>query len=547
MNDNFLKVSGLILIILINIQNVVSQCYFPDYSFGKKSLKAEVINQPYNLGDGYLFHDDQEQYLIEVGEMRSTDLTENYKCFVRKFNYSGDLDMKFGTNGIFIFDPPGFNSVNRIRKVLYLNHAIYCMGNDNGPGKGKIYIQKITAKGSFDSSFGTNGQLSIDLKSHSIPSGQIVCMNSFDTNFIVVAANLNGGFNDSMIVFKINLDGKYDPNFGENGYKFYSRPYTQDYQDRMTSLFAVAPDEKGITLFDLPYLYSPKFLMYRIKLNGTPDSSYGYNGLSQIQYLSVGDHGISPEVYTHGTKFEDMGYYITWNVDDNGKNLSTITKVKPFFGIDSSFGYKGTVGIKSNAGVTHAGRITFNKNSILDLGYITDASGIKKSFLICLPTIYNQAQINTNEGNNLIMKPFYHAGYSNLYDIIAPNDSWVYVTYDSALTNGTSIRMTHRLVANPAYNKYKDFSLRNSMKVLPNPVRIGENIIIRLPENILKSEIKSCQIFDLLGNLIFFQAHLIDDNGQLIINSKILKTGFYVIRLETQKGQHHSKINVIDN
>ena len=138
-----------------------------------------------------------------------------------KLDSNGVEDSQFGTNGILSLTSTNFKFV--MQEAILLNDGtIFCAGYEYSDtvNYSKSAYCKIDTQGNFDTVFGTNGKVVIDLFNYNpitniteylhsagqLPNGQIIVGGSELTSFLL----------------KINLDGSFDTTFGTNGMKILS-------------------------------------------------------------------------------------------------------------------------------------------------------------------------------------------------------------------------------------------------------------------------------------------------------------------------------------
>jgi uncharacterized delta-60 repeat protein len=135
--------------------------------------------------------------------------------YVARYNSNGTLDTTFGTNGIFKI--LNFNSITstNVYSVIPLNDGkimVSVFGNGNGFYGALI---KLNENGTIDTTFSTNGILKFDntgYKFHVINN-----LLTDDNKLLLCGADRTVSNNFKSAVIKLNLDGTYDSTFGDNG------------------------------------------------------------------------------------------------------------------------------------------------------------------------------------------------------------------------------------------------------------------------------------------------------------------------------------------
>ena len=135
--------------------------------------------------------------------------------YVARYNSNGTLDTTFGNNGILKIT--NFNTITttNAHSVIPLNDGkimVSVFGNGNGFYGALI---KLNEDGTIDTTFSTNGILKFDntgYKFHVINS-----ILTDDNKLLLCGADRTVSNNFKSAVIKLNLDGTYDSTFGDNG------------------------------------------------------------------------------------------------------------------------------------------------------------------------------------------------------------------------------------------------------------------------------------------------------------------------------------------
>lgn len=246
-------------------------------------------------------------------------------------NAEGSLDQSFGVNGHVRTD------------FSQLSDAVYAIQLQpdgkiilGGATNGDFALARYNADGSLDSTFGVDGQVTTPVTWYDVFNERIALALQSD-NKILITSGMSGGSGEVFATIRYNADGKVDTFFGEDGIVFtdfypsfaYSTAIeVQDNQNILVAGFsdymnigfaALRYDHSGaldatfgdngkmIYSFDggsrgqdlklLPYrrfllagssdcfLWMCKdFAVIRYLSNGTPDSSFGVNGLTKVDF-----------------------------------------------------------------------------------------------------------------------------------------------------------------------------------------------------------------------------------------------------------------------
>lgn len=174
------------------------------------------------FGDGGLviqsiapYHDDVSAMAIQpdgkivcVGRSHTDLVSMDFDGFVTRHLPDGLLDSSFGENGMLQLDYGSASDAFSDVKVLNDGNILICGGSTVGSNYSALMV-KLSANGSYDSSFGTNGIVNDTtngnagfIRMHIMGDGRILTSGS---NQIAPA------------LYMINSDGSFDSTFGTNG------------------------------------------------------------------------------------------------------------------------------------------------------------------------------------------------------------------------------------------------------------------------------------------------------------------------------------------
>jgi uncharacterized delta-60 repeat protein len=240
--------------------------------------------------------DSQGNYYATGSVAESTDDTADSKILVAKFKADGELDTTFGTNGYAIHNAivgtkgevaKGIvvQSSGKIVVAGTIEHAAAADASDRDIG-----LLRLNADGSLDSSFGTNGLVTLDL-SEGEASGTSFVADSFggltadgDGRLLIHAAKKREGATDTdFVLVRLSSDGVIDTSFGTNG---------------QSSL-----DIRNLSATPKPALILPNGqiigtgymrdgsvvvpVVYRTDANGQLDTTFGSNGIYSEAVLAA--------------------------------------------------------------------------------------------------------------------------------------------------------------------------------------------------------------------------------------------------------------------
>ena len=151
----------------------------------------------------------------------NTSLNNEYLAILVKLDSNGMEDSQYGTNGVLSLTSTNFKFL-MWEAILLNNGSVFCVGYEYSdiPNHSKSAYCKIDSFGNFDTTFGTNGKVTLDLFNYNpitnitellhtareLPNGQIVV----------------GGTELNPFLLKMNSNGSLDSNFGTNGMRILS-------------------------------------------------------------------------------------------------------------------------------------------------------------------------------------------------------------------------------------------------------------------------------------------------------------------------------------
>ena len=263
----------LFLSCLIANNKIYSQAGTLDKSFGKNGSVSSVIR---SLGSVYC------QSLTELTSHKiiSLEVSENGNAGTHNnvilygYNEDGTIDKTFGKKGEYQFLPGRRKSILIIGMNAEVDNTVLVSAYDNDFDT--IWIIKVKSNGLTDSSFGTNGTLSIGYKK----GRQLIetYYNSLvvqpDGKFIIPYGvnNLQGNENSWLLIRRFNINGSNDSNFNKTGTVIYNDT-AHIYNAGFTGGGQMALQPNGKILFT-----TGSSNIIRYNSNGSRDWSFGVNG-----------------------------------------------------------------------------------------------------------------------------------------------------------------------------------------------------------------------------------------------------------------------------
>lgn len=349
-----------------------------DKSFGNRGIIIEDFNNTKGSrafsvalqNDGKIVVAGRIETYTEILPGSNMLLTNTSNIIILRYNPDGSRDTSFGNNGIVInntynLEKP-FEMANKVVIQPDDNKIIVAGSSENNDDKHRFVVIRFNTNGTIDSTFGNNGYVIVDPDNadnvtiaHDIAlqnDGKIVVSGCVGTK------TFEGYTPESSLVVRLNEIGQLDNNFGISG-KIINQSIKEAY------CVAIQSDNK-ILLSGIPK--SADFAIARYNENGTLDSDFGTNGLSEFSFAhKSGCYTNNIHLLTDGSIIISGGY-------DQGLVLIKITSQG---NLESSFGSYGSVFNNFHLDSPRLSSSTINSNDLITIvGYY--GSGGYRDFLL---------------------------------------------------------------------------------------------------------------------------------------------------------------------
>lgn len=278
-----------------------------------------------------------------------------YNGFAVRFKANGTIDSTFNTNGI-VSISIGSSETFALNACIEPNGKIIVTGYyTNSQGKPAIWVSRLNSNGSYDLLFGTNGIKTIDLNTNGTIAWGV---NRLSSGKIVLC----GTYNSSAVLFMLNNDGTYDSSFNEQGYLILNNyDYSQFNGVRVDSKNNIFP-------FGYATIGSDNFgIICKVKSTGTIDLNFGVEGFFNL------NGGTGYEMFSDIALNNNFIYGIC-NSHSNSKYVSTLVKID-------------TMGVYETTEFTNGSKsFYFNNNSTQSLSIV-----IQPDSKICIGGYYSQS------------------------------------------------------------------------------------------------------------------------------------------------------------
>ncbi|MFN8287394.1 MAG: T9SS type A sorting domain-containing protein [Chitinophagales bacterium] len=264
----------------------------------------------------------------------------NFDVVLVAYTPSGKVDSTFGVNGK-TFTDLGNNEL-AMDMLLQPDGKILLIGNTTtaNNSNGKWMVSRYSSSGFPDSSFGTNGSVTLDFNPAMVERANAGALQA-DGKLLVIGYSAMQGYNTTLARF--TTTGSLDSTFGINGVLVYSLGPFEDYGADIE----IQNDGKYVVGGYRMYGGGYNFALARLYPGGTTDSTFGINGFVETDFGFNDDDAISA-IYLHGNKITAVG-----SSGYNGDTDPAIARYSSNGIPDSSFGINGKLTTPVGAGYGH--------------------------------------------------------------------------------------------------------------------------------------------------------------------------------------------------
>ncbi|MDI1316131.1 T9SS type A sorting domain-containing protein [Flavobacterium sp.] len=507
-----------IIVFILILQNSFAQNGILDSSFGSGGLKTFSLGNRNARGNHLITFSDNS--FIVAGNSDGVTYAPNTErgFFITKYLSSGDLDTSFGTNGVISIE-------GTLTGQTFLTSAIKC--NDgkvllvckiNGTSK----FIKINPIIGYDSQFGNNGF--VDLPVNTLPG----ILSEFNNGkFISINGTYNGNSN-TYFFNRYNADGSIDLSFGNNGGLISDiTSFSYDY----CQAIKILPNNKFFTVGSSSNSVGNYFTGHICKFNedGTLDTTFGNNGVVLTQI------GVSPgyaqyrnlDLLNNGKIVVCGSSEYSGGTGGFGGSKPLIVKYNSDGTLDNTFGTNGIVvlDVMFNGNDNFYSVKVQSDNKFLGIGSSAYPYPFMKTFLNISRLLENGTLDNTFGNNGVFLTDNNTSQLNNGWKIEIQNDTKI-IALGSTTTGESTIKNT--LICR--------FDFENSLNINQNS---SENDLIIYPNPTVNkvylkgvASINNLEIYNILGQSFNVLKKEISNN-ELEIDISKLSQGTYIFKIET--------------
>jgi len=202
----------------------------------------------------------------------------SHDLIVARLNADGTLDNTFSFDGFASLDISGNSDIGSVVKQQ-ADGKILVGGKtvDGISGESDMLLVRFEADGLIDQTFGTNGIVTMHL---GLADDECDDLSITGSGKILVAGTSDAIFGPAMALAKLNVDGSFDTQFGNNGYVTFSTAPTESYLNSMI----VTPDNRIVIAGTIGANTGADFTIVRREPDGTTDNTFGINGGVSVDF-----------------------------------------------------------------------------------------------------------------------------------------------------------------------------------------------------------------------------------------------------------------------
>lgn len=306
-----------------------------DSSFGTNGIVQSLIGQNATAYSVALQSDGK---IVIAGTASSGNTVTG---FITRYTTAGVLDSSFGTNGVVTISRT--QGIGLFSLFIQSNDALVVAGFQTVGSQNQLFCARYTASGSLDASFGSSGFVTTPIGSNDLVQ-KIVSLS--DGSLILVGSTILAGTFVSMTV-KLTSSGTFDASFGSGGVLL-----TNLVSESYAYSVIVQPDSKIVAVGGSVNQANPiQTTLFRYTTNGSFDTSFGNQG-AVVTANPLSNQANASLIQPDGS------IVVAGSISVGSSPFNMLARFTPSGQLDSSFGVNGTVGIANannatgNTGIT---------------------------------------------------------------------------------------------------------------------------------------------------------------------------------------------------
>ncbi len=343
----------------------------------------------------------------------------------------GGADSAFGTNGLKTVD---FGTDKDYCRASVLDRfgRIWLGGYNQAPAVNSAFT-RLDTLGNLSPNFKNNGKSVIDFN----PNGNegIFAMAIDANDRVYAAAAVQGAVSSDILVFRMNLEGVLDTNFGDKGAVIHE-----------LTIGAEAPHSMVIDENNLPVIIgqaaqlTSDIFVLRLLENGDRDSSFSTDGVVFLDPQNVNNTpaGIAIRPLAAGG-----GYYVLCFQNQLGGTVATLTSISNNGNLNIDLGGPGILNYRKSGFSTTPQSVLWLAGDIYIAGTFKGVNGNQDAFISCIQT---NGKLKTTYGDSgSVVTTLSPANLDNeaFYKILAASDSSIYAAGTADQNGGNFILTAH--------------------------------------------------------------------------------------------------------
>lgn len=462
---NFMKTKLLLIICMIYYVNSNSQTL--DNSFGMNGKVTTSFGSTVSVLTEVAIQPDNK--ILACG---TTLVGTNYQIALCRFNTDGSLDTSFGTNGKVISNVGGTDFSGFQHIAIQTDNKIIVSGINNiGSANYDFAMIRYNSDGTLDNTFGTNGVVITDFNNGRDECYSIALQN--DGKIILAGQTYLAGEYYNFGIARYNSNGSLDSTFGTNGKVSIDFGFNSVNSHSNDGAYSIKIQSNGKLILGGWSDYSGiievnKFAIMRLNTNGILDATFGTNG------KVITDFGNDNVILALAIGSDDKiiaGGQIGFGTNQNTK--IGIAKYDSNGILETTFGTNGKVQTQINTSMMkdNIWALTLqNDNKIVAGGYSLNSSNYDFSILR-----YNtDGTLDTSFNLNGIINTDFNNSQDRAYAITIQNDDKIVAggfTNSGTSYNFALARYNNTILNNQTFINEKPFI------IYPNPANDKINII----------------------------------------------------------------------
>lgn len=302
-----------------------------DSSFGTNGIVQSLIGQNATAYSVALQSDGK---IVIAGTASSGNTVTG---FITRYTTAGVLDSSFGTNGVVTISRT--QGIGLFSLFIQSNDALVVAGFQTVGSQNQLFCARYTASGSLDASFGSSGFVTTPIGSNDLVQ-KIVSLS--DGSLILVGSTILAGTFVSMTV-KLTSSGTFDASFGSGGVLL-----TNLVSESYAYSVIVQPDSKIVAVGGSVNQANPiQTTLFRYTTNGSFDTSFGNQG-AVVTANPLSNQANASLIQPDGS------IVVAGSISVGSSPFNMLARFTASGQLDSSFGVNGTVGIANANNATGA-------------------------------------------------------------------------------------------------------------------------------------------------------------------------------------------------